>query len=76
MALPPPGRETIIEELLPAGKTRQWRLVDEPGGTPRALVVGRSRSDGTLLLDCRPCGYRCRHIDLVRAALGRIGIAS
>jgi hypothetical protein len=62
------GPPAIIEEQPPTGNTRQWRILDEPGGTLRAVVVGQPRSDGTLL-DCWPCGYSCGHIDLVRAEL-------
>jgi hypothetical protein len=68
MASSVPGHATRIEELL-TGKTRRWQIADEPGGALRAVVVGQPRSDGTLLLDCWPCGYSCGHIDLVRAEL-------
>jgi hypothetical protein len=73
MASSVPGPLAIIEELPSADNTRQWRLLDEPGGAPRSMVVGHPRSDGTLLLDCWPCGYACGHIDLVRATLEHTG---
>jgi hypothetical protein len=63
----------MIEELPPATRVRRWRILDKQGGTPHAVVVGHLRSDGTLLLDCWPCGYGCEHVEMVRQALEHAG---